>query len=115
MKRFNRTLARLKVRCPLAYRVKVEFVPRAGEWAEYFGQCQLIRNGNRKPHFLITIVNDLAHGWHGEQLMVDGLVHEWGHALAWNHSHDVATNQKWHGPEWGVAFAAAYCAGYNER
>jgi hypothetical protein len=47
-----------------------------------------------------------------ESQMIDTLLHEWAHALAWNHIHDKSDcddfQQKVHDASWGVAYSAVY-------
>lgn len=96
--------------------MSIQIVERAGEWLEHFGDCVLTADRLGRKRFRIRIVNDHAvAGWHGEQLMIDGLVHEWAHAMAWNHIHDKPGHESYHGPEWGVAFAKCYQVAYRSE
>lgn len=72
------------------------------------GDCRRTR-----ARFVIRISASLR-----EDVALDALVHEWAHALAWNHLHDrlpdrVALSDAdierlYHGPEWGVAYSRVY-------
>lgn len=66
--------------------------------------------------FIITIyetvrVRKTATTWSTHKLhrveILDALIHEWAHALAWHEGHDALDT---HDALWGVAFAKCYCA-----
>jgi hypothetical protein len=72
------------------------------------GQCW-----RERSKFRIRVSSAIA-----EEHAIDVLVHEWGHALAWNYARDRMPNRKTmsrsqreavdHGPEWGVAYSKVY-------
>jgi hypothetical protein len=66
------------------------------------GECAKL-----KKHFIIKINKDIK-----PEAAIDALLHEWAHARAWNHLHDVQEAeefyQKIHDAAWGVAYAEVY-------
>ena len=72
------------------------------------GYKQLFLNGQRYSAVLAIDVT--------EPYLVarDTLVHEWAHLLSWTPAHDAGAFGP-HGPEWGVAYARAYCASVDEH
>ena len=115
MEKFRAILSRLRKQLQPAFPVSLQIVERSGEWVGHFGDCSITTDARGRKRFRIRIVDDTSAGWHGEQLMVDGLVHEWAHARAWNHQHDRPNNCAYHGPEWGVAFAECYRVAYGDQ
>ena len=104
---FNRTVQLLKSFIPTAFPVEVRFRRLRKGIA---GNCS-----RRGPLYVINICNTL---YEGE--VIAALLHEFGHALAWNHLDDQMAyvdcgsqsefERRTHGPEWGVAYAQVYRA-----
>jgi hypothetical protein len=105
MREFKRIVQLLKSFIPTAFPVEVRF--------------RQLRNGiagicsRRGPLYVINICNTLDEGE-----AIATLLHEFGHALAWNHLDDQIAymgrgsqsefDRRTHGPEWGVAYAEVY-------
>lgn len=87
----------LKKECPPAFPVHVRRIRMVDD-----GHCT--RKGNS---FYIKVNKALS-----ESQMIDTLLHEWAHALAWNHLHDVTDHKsfqlKVHDAAWGVAYSEVY-------
>ncbi len=66
------------------------------------GYCM---KSNGKFHIRINIALS-------ESKIIDVLLHEWAHTLAWTNRHDRLTIAKFreevHGPEWGLAYSKVY-------
>lgn len=102
---FAKVLKRLRVLLPPAFPVSVQTGRRL---RANDGDCA--RLGRR---FHIRICKSL-----GDAAATDVLLHEWAHALAWNHALDVhaktslTTDLEFeamaHGPEWGCAYSRVY-------
>ena len=98
----------LRIHCPPAYPVLV----RAGKTPSNIdGFCV-----RRDRKFVITIDHGL-----GVDCVINTLLHEWGHALAWNYRLDKAADDfaagliradqfddVAHGPEFGIAYATCW-------
>lgn len=105
---FYQAVRCLRKKLPAAYPVRVRTVEKlAGRGLQEgdnvgvtLGSCRFSPATSKKPaYFSITI----ARG--PETVMIDALLEEVAHALAWSHRHDVEDEPNWHGPEWGVAYA----------
>lgn len=92
-------MAILKKKCPPAYPITVR---RAKITEKLDGDCSL-----HKKRFYIRINKDLR-----EALAIETLLHEWAHAIAWNHLHDsmdwTEFEEKVHDASWGVAYSQVY-------
>lgn len=84
----------LKKECPPAFPVSVR---RTKVSLSICGDCIL-----DKKKFHIRICNQLD-----EIQAIDALLHEWAHAIAWNHLHDCS-NKNDHDATWGVAYSEVY-------
>jgi hypothetical protein len=88
----------LKQKCPAAFPVSVRRVKMSG----LDGDCSL-----GKKQFFIRINRDIS-----EASAIDTLLHEWAHAIAWNHLHDSLDWQEFekrsHDASWGVAYSEVY-------
>lgn len=74
-----------------------------------WGDCSLQGKGDRR-YYLIRITRDADDLWQRETL-----IHEWAHAISWSHRDDQRDSEHgWHGPEFGVAYAAAYTTVFND-
>jgi hypothetical protein len=95
---YNKLVRRLKKEIPPGFPVSVRRV----KMKKNDGLCT--KKGNK---FLITIDKAL-----NESSAIDTLVHEWAHALNWNHLHDSLTQEEFekvaHDASWGVAYAKVY-------
>ncbi len=108
---FQQVLASLRVLVPtpLPVIVRTSRLP-----ADRYGECI-----NMGGHFLVRIARDCS-----EPEAIDTLLHEWGHALAWNYAMDrlgkfppesrAEFERLSHGPDWGVAFSTVYSAYASE-
>ena len=87
----------LKAKIPLAYPLDCR---RTKLDDDTHGWC----SRNRKK-FLIRINRNLK-----EDLVIETLIHEYAHAISWNHLNDEMDSEDlmWHGPAWGVAYSQAY-------
>ena len=104
---FKATLADLRRRCPAALPVVVRMARLADT---ILGEC--IR---RRKRFVVRLNNSM-----GENQAIDVLLHEWGHALAWNYSLDRLSRtpgidpaefeQASHDEAWGCAYARVWRA-----
>lgn len=103
--RFQRVVAGLRKFCPAAFPVII----RTGMLAPNIeGTCT--RRANR---FVIVIADRLD-----QTRAIDTLLHEWAHALAWNHRLDAVAKAPpedpnvleriSHGAEWGVAYGLVW-------
>jgi len=92
MKYFRSLANTLKTEWPAKYPVSV----RTYKYLPYHGDCDLLRKGRRK-YFRIRIER------HDESVMVHFLLHEWAHALSWEHHQDAD-----HPNAWGKQFAKIY-------
>jgi hypothetical protein len=90
------------LRTPVHIRVKRRILDERGK--KLHGECGLIETKSGGARFEI----DLARG--PIDVMVETLVHEWAHCLAWKR---FAPVRRWHGLKWGKAYSRAYCAGYR--
>jgi hypothetical protein len=102
---FQQVLASLRVLVPtpLPVIVRTSRLP-----ADRYGECM-----NMGGHFLVRIARDCS-----EPEAIETLLHEWGHALAWNYAMDrlgkfppksrAEFERLSHGPDWGVAFSRVY-------
>lgn len=63
-----------------------------------WGQCRFVERGKTR-YFSISVESRVP-----EPLVVETLIHEWAHAIAWQLGKTVED----HGPEWGVAYARLY-------
>lgn len=87
----------LRKKLPAAYPIRVRTIApfKNGD----LGDCDLKKLGSKSPFFLIRVVR-------GDEIrMVDCLLEEVAHALAWSHKHDHQDEPDYHGPEWGIAYA----------
>lgn len=85
----------LRAYCPTRYPVSVRIVPTLCDRTRCVAQC-LYRP--RLKRFDVDLAGDAPHAG----MLVDGLVHEWAHAMAWfSESPD-------HDESWGVAYSRAY-------
>ncbi len=104
---FADTLADLRQMCPAAMPVVVRMARLADT---ILGEC--IR---RRKRFVIRLNDQM-----GENQAIDVLLHEWGHALAWNYSLDRLSRtpgidpaefeQASHDEAWGCAYARVWRA-----
>ena len=87
----------LKARIPLAYPLDCR---RAKLDDDTHGWC--CRKGKK---FIIRINRNLK-----EDLVIETLIHEYAHAISWNHLNDDMDSEDlmWHGPAWGVAYSQVY-------
>jgi hypothetical protein len=97
-KTYHKLVRLLRERCPAAYPVSVRRVKMRGK----DGECS---KGEQAFH--IKINKELM-----ENAAIDALLHEWAHARAWNHLHDVVDceefEKRMHDASWGVAYAEVY-------
>lgn len=95
---YKHLVSTLKKKCPTAYPVSV----RRTKLNNLDGDCSL---GNKK--FFIRINKDIC-----EASAIETLLHEWAHAIAWNHLHDsmdwVEFEKRSHDASWGVAYSEVY-------
>lgn len=103
---WRRMLFGLRLECPPLLPVRVRLVD---EPQELFGISKLSRDGTG---FNINVSRrvldpDLGPRNCTGQEMLDSLVHEWAHVLAWTQSHSTLED---HDPLWGVAYALCYQA-----
>ncbi len=95
---YREILAILRRQLPPAYPVSVRRLKMSG----LDGDCSLY-----KKKFYIRINRDLD-----ESAAIDTLLHEWGHARAWNHLHDAVDDEEFqqrsHDASWGVAYSEVY-------
>lgn len=88
----------LKKKCPAAFPVSVRRV----RLVDLDGDCSL-----GKKRFFIRINREIS-----ESSAIDTLLHEWAHAIAWNHLHDSLDWQEFekrsHDASWGVAYSEVY-------
>jgi hypothetical protein len=106
-KHFSEILRHLRETLPPAFPVVVE---TGRELATAQGTCSRVGQ-----QFRIRICKSLD-----DEMATEVLMHEWAHALAWNHAHDRATKDRSisdlefervaHGPEWGCAYSQVYIA-----
>ena len=104
---FKATLADLRRRCPAALPVVVRMARLADT---ILGECV-----RRRKRFVVRLNDGM-----GENQAIDVLLHEWGHALAWNYSLDrlsrtpgldpVEFEQASHDEAWGCAYARVWRA-----
>lgn len=96
---YRQLVSILKKKCPPAYPVKVR---RTKITSQLDGDCAL-----HKKQFTIRISNELS-----ESSAIDTLLHEWAHAIAWNHLHDSMDwgtfEERIHDASWGVAYSEVY-------
>ncbi len=94
---FRRFLRELRELEPALLPVRVRRRPLTDAW----GLCWLICDDAGRPsHFRIDISTE-----HGERhMLLETLMHEWAHAVAWQDGKNVSD----HGPEWGVVYARIY-------
>jgi hypothetical protein len=101
--RFRLVLAILREKCPPEYPVKVHRVdpefPRL-KWMHAEATCHLVNEHRpeRKRYFLI-VINGKLH-WNN---LIDGIMHEWAHALTWH-----IENKNDHGVQWSLAYGRLY-------
>lgn len=104
--RYRALVRTLKTHCAPAFPI---FVKRVKLPAHLEGRCW--KDGKK---FIIQLDHRLD-----ESRAIDVLIHEWAHALAWNHrldacSTDEAFNKLAHDAAWGVAYAEVYCV-YEQK
>ena len=96
---YKKLVSVLKRKCKAAYPVSVK---RVRMTSKLDGDCYL---GKKK--FYIRINRDIS-----EQAAIDALLHEYAHALAWNHLHDAIGwdqfEEQQHDATWGVAYSKVY-------
>lgn len=103
--RFQKVVAGLRKFCPAAFPVII----RTGMLAPNIeGTC------TRHPNRFVILISERL----DEARAIDVLLHEWGHALAWNHRLDAITKAPpedpnvleriSHGAEWGVAYGLVW-------
>lgn len=96
---YRKLVSILKKKCPPAYPVTVR---RTKITSKLDGDCSL-----HKKQFYIRISRDL-----NESSAIDTLLHEWAHAIAWNHLHDSMDwsqfEERVHDASWGVAYSEVY-------
>lgn len=100
---WRRDLRALREECPPLLDVRVRLLPGP---SNDFGRTNISRD---LKHFNLTLyrrirerdgtVRDVT-----RQELLDGLVHEWAHALTWASSHDLEA----HDPSWGVSYSRCY-------
>ena len=86
----------LRDECPPSMPVRVRLVNRSDGW---IGSCAV-----RSRYYEIR----LCFAGATIQELVDTLLHEWAHALAYGTTFRAEFDD--HGPEWGVAYSRAYQA-----
>jgi len=95
---YKKLIRLLRKQCPPAYPVSVRRV----KLRDKDGDCY-----RKDSRFFIRINKELA-----ENSCIDALLHEWAHARAWNHRHDVLDCSEFekavHDASWGVAYAEVY-------
>ncbi len=94
-KLFNRLVKLLEENIPPAFPIVVR---RSRITPKLNGDCS-----KTKKKFLIRINNQLS-----ENEAIHILLHEWSHAIAWNHLHDSPKPNDWHDASWGVAYSKVY-------
>lgn len=99
MKTYNSLVRTLKQKCPPAYPVSVRRV----KLVDMDGCCVKF-----KEMFYIYIDKTIS-----ESCAIDTLIHEWAHAIAWNHLHDILISDEdfddvFHSAAWGVAYSEVY-------
>lgn len=106
---FRRYIAALREEQAPVLPVQVSIVSRP---SKLHGQARLIENGRGAPvGFRVNVYRRVpAWGRSGhrnatEQELVDALIHEWAHCLAWNNSHLTLSD---HDELFGVAYARCY-------
>lgn len=96
---YRQLVSILKKKCPPAYPITVR---RTKITSQLDGDCSL-----DKKQFKIRISNALS-----ESSAIDTLLHEWAHAIAWNHLHDSMDwgtfEERIHDASWGVAYSEVY-------
>lgn len=106
-KHFSAVLRHLRETLPPAFPVVVE---TGRELPTAQGTCSRVGQ-----QFRIRICRSLD-----DEMATEVLMHEWAHAIAWNHAHDRASKDRSisdlefervaHGPEWGCAYSQVYMA-----
>lgn len=95
---YKKLVSVLKQKCPAAFPVSVRRVKMIG----LDGDC-----GLGKKQFFIRINRNIS-----ESSAIDTLLHEWAHAIAWNHLHDSLDwpefEKRCHDASWGVAYSEVY-------
>ncbi len=95
---YRKLIRLLRNKCPAAFPVTVRRV----KLKDKDGDCS-----KKDGRFFIRINRELP-----ENSSIDALLHEWAHARAWNHLHDVldctAFEERVHDASWGVAYAEVY-------
>lgn len=90
--------AKLRILVPPTWPVTVRTV----ELAESHGDCELVKESKKGPHFRIRISKSLS-----PDAVQFCLIHEWAHCLSWGtESHRISH----HGPEWGIAMSRIWQA-----
>jgi hypothetical protein len=94
-----RELARkLRILVPPTWPVQVRTV----QLSESHGDCELVKESKRGPHFRIRLAKSLS-----LDAAQFALIHEWAHCLSWgSESHRISH----HGPEWGIAMSRIWQA-----
>lgn len=95
-KKLRQALRELRSLEPTLVPVVVRRLPMEDCW----GLCNLRKSKSGKPkRFEITIDTSIP-----APFVVDTLIHEWAHAVAWQEGKAVDD----HGPEWAIAFSRIY-------
>lgn len=100
MTAYMRLLRALRDQAPPVLPVRVRRVKGLRRRHGCHGDCALVEVDGRNVAFALRL--DAALSSVG---LVDGLLHEWAHALSWTTEHPSFDD---HGPEWGLAMARAY-------
>jgi hypothetical protein len=97
-KNYRQLVGVLRKHLPLPYPVQIRRVKMKG----YDGIC-----AKNEEQFFIKIDAKLS-----EKMAIETLLHEYAHALAWNHRHDKWDDaellRKQHDATWGVAYSEVY-------
>lgn len=91
-------VARLRAELPPLLPVRVYLRDRINEDG-WLGSCSLKIRDMRPTHFIIEIRKG------SNQTIVDTLMHEWAHAIAWREGHATTCD---HDPEWALAYSRVY-------
>lgn len=97
--KFRDVLKRIKARFPPAYPVIIRTKKKTKK-SKNFGLTEFV--AVKEPYFIITLSQE------SYEIIVDTLLHEYAHVLAWSLRHITHDDSKWHDESWAVEYSRLY-------
>lgn len=94
-------ILKLKAMFPTAHPVRIKTVKKT-KGKQNFGYIQLIDTDKKNPYFLINLLRTEY------EIMLDSLIHEYGHAMSWKLAYNEHTEVEFHDESWAIEYSKLY-------